>query len=82
MRPSSFQLSGYAAIYVVVYWVHFRRVLAWPSVQVSLLLRSQLMIDLLKIFAAVAGVFHLLQLFSVNRAEVANWVRALESAQA
>ena len=68
--PSSFQFSCYTTIYIVAHLINFR-MLAWRSVAcqrigVSLLLIRKLMINLLKIFVAVGGVFYLLLLLTLK----------------
>ena len=92
VRPSAFQLSCYSTIYIIVHLINFRPMLAWASVTwhrivVSLLLIRKLVIYLLKVFVAVAGVLDLLflialkSLFSVWSIVVYN-VRTLVAAQA
>ena len=60
VRPSSFQFSRYSAIHVRVYLTHLFK--PWASaggqrILMICLLTCYLMIDLLKILVAIAGVF-------------------------
>ena len=92
VRPSSFQLSCYSTIYIIAHLINFSPNLAWPSVAchrivVNLLLIGKLVIDLLKIFVAVAGVLDLLLLLTLKSlfsvwSIVVYYVRTLVTAQA